>query len=366
MERRFRRGEDLTVHTDPTTLPTRRLGDLEVSALGMGVMNVVHAYGPTLDRGASVRLVRHAADRGVTFFDTAEVYGPFTGEEIAGEALAPVRDDVVICTKFGFDITPDGVVHGLNSRPEHIRRVVAESLARLGTDRIDLLYQHRVDPTVPIEDVAGTVQELIAEGKVLHFGLSGAGAATIRRAHAVQPLTAVENQYSFLEREQEPEVLPVCAELGIGFVPYAPLGMGYLTGTVSADSILMDGDLRAAFPRFTPEGRRANWAAVELLREVGYPGGATAAQVALAWLLAQKPWIVPIFGTTKIAHVDQNVAAADLELTPDELRFLSDGFAELDVFGASSGASQLANIDLGAKAGTTSEGTHGLSPLPLS
>lgn len=347
------------------TLPTRRLGDLEVSALGMGVMNVVHAYGPPIDRDAAIRLVRHAAEKGVTFFDTAEVYGPFVAEEIAGEALGSIRDDVVICTKFGFDITPDGQVHGLNSRPEHIRQVVDAALKRLGTDRIDLLYQHRIDPQVPIEDVAGTVGELIAEGKVKHLGLSGAGAATIRRAHAVQPVTAVENQYSFLEREQEPEVLPVCEELGIGFVPYSPLGMGYLTGTVAPESVLMEGDLRAAgFPRFTVEGRKANWPVVELLRRVGHAKGATGAQVALAWLLAQKEWIVPIFGTTKAAHVDENIAAVDLHLDADELQALNDGFAQLEVHGRSSGESQLANIDLGAKAGTTSEGTHGLSPLP--
>ncbi len=351
--------------TDNTTLPTRRLGDLEVSALGMGVMNVVHAYGPPLDRDAAVRLVRHAADKGVTFFDTAEVYGPFAAEEIAGQALAPIRDDVVICTKFGFDITPDGQVHGLNSRPEHIREVVEGTLRRLDTDRIDLLYQHRIDPQVPIEDVAGAVGELIGEGKVKHLGLSGAGAATIRRAHAVHPVTAVENQYSFPEREQEPEVLPVCEELGIGFVPYSPLGMGYLSGTVAPESVLMEGDLRAAgFPRFTVEGRRANWPVIELLRQVGHAQGATPAQMALAWLLAQKPWIVPIVGTTKVAHLDEDVAALDLHLDAEELRALDDGFAQLEVHGRSSGASQLANIDLGAKAGTTSEGTHGLSPLP--
>lgn len=345
-------------------LPTRRLGELEVSAPGMGVMNVVHAYGPPIDRDAAVRLVRHAVDRGVNFFDTAEVYGPFVAEEIAAEALGPVRDEVIICTKFGFDITPDGKIHGLNSRPDHIRQVCEASLRRLGTDRIDLLYQHRIDSAVPIEDVAGTVHELIVEGKVKHFGLSGAGAATIRRAHAVQPVAAVENQYSFLEREQEPEVLPVCAELGIGFVPYAPLGMGYLTGSVSADTVLLDGDLRAVFPRFTREGRRANWQVVELLRQVGYPKGATPAQVALAWLLAQQPWIVPIFGTTKFAHVDENVAAVDLVLDVEDLVTLNDGFAQLEVYGASSGESQLANIDLGARAGTSSVGTHGLSPLP--
>lgn len=345
-------------------LPTRHLGPMEVSALGMGVMNVVHAYGPPIDHDAALHLVRHAADSGITFFDTAEVYGPFAGEEIAGEALAPIRDEVQICTKFGFDVADDGQVHGLNSRPEHIRQACEASLKRLRTDHIDLYYQHRVDPTVPIEDVAGTVRNLITEGKVGHFGLSGAGAATIRRAHAVQPVAAVENQYSFMEREQEPEVLPVCEELGIGFVAYAPLGMGYLGGNVAAETTLAEGDLRAVFPRFSAEARRANWPVVDLLRSVGHTQGATPAQVALAWLLAEKPWIVPIFGTTKIAHVDENIAALDLKLTPEELAALNDGYAHLIIQGASSGESQLAAIDDGAKAGTTSTGGHGYSPLP--
>lgn len=345
-------------------LPTRKLGELGATALGMGVMNIVHAYGPPTDRVEAIRLVRHAYEQGIRFFDTAEIYGPFTAEEIAGEALSPVRDDVVICTKFGFQYDGDGRPAGLNSKPAHIRQAVEGSLRRLRTGHIDLLYQHRIDPEVPIEDVAGTVGDLIREGKVKHFGLSGAGAATIRRAHAVQPVTAVENQYSFWVREQESEVLPACEELGIGFVAYSPLGMGYLTGTVAAETVLLEGDLRAEFPRFSVEARRRNWGVVEVLRQVGMPVGATPAQVALAWLLARKPWIVPIFGTTKIAHVDENVAALDLELSADQLARLDDGFLRAGVEGASSGPKQLAAIDIGAKEGTSSAGGHGLSPLP--
>lgn len=343
-------------------LPMRKLGDLDVSALGMGVMNVVHAYGPPTDRREAVRLVRHMFERGVRFFDTAEVYGPFVAEEIAAEALGDVRSEAVICTKFGFQYK-DGKPAGLNSKPDHIRQAVEGSLKRLGTDYIDLLYQHRIDPEVPIEDVAGTVGDLIREGKVKHFGLSGAGAATIRRAHAVQSVSAIENQYSFWVREQEPEVLPICEELGIGFVAYSPLGMGYLTGTVAAESELLQGDLRAVFPRFTAEARRRNWGVVELLRKIGLPKGATPAQVALAWLLHRKPWIVPIPGTTKIAHVDENASSLDLTLTADDLKRLDEGYAALTIEGASSGPSQLAQIDIGAKDGTRSIGGHGLSPL---
>jgi aryl-alcohol dehydrogenase-like predicted oxidoreductase len=355
----------------PTTdvssgLPLRSLGNLKTTALGMGVMNVVHAYGPPTDRGEAVKLVRHAYDRGLRFFDTAEVYGPFIAEEIAGEALGSVRGDVILCTKFGFQFDDSGKPAGLNSKPDHIRKAVEGSLRRLGTDHIDLLYQHRIDPEVPIEDVAGTVGDLIREGKVGHFGLSGAGGATIRRAHAIQQVSAVENQYSFWVREQEPEVLPTCEELGIGLVAYSPLGMGYLTGTVAAETELLQGDLRASFPRFTVEARRRNWAVVELLRKVGLPKGATPAQVALAWLLTRKPWIVPIFGTTKIAHVDENLAALDLALDADDLKRLDEGFAQVAVEGASSGPSQLAAIDLGAKEGTSSAGGQGLSALPAS
>lgn len=347
-------------------LPFRKLGELEATALGMGVMNVVHAYGPPTNRGAAVKLVRHAYERGVRFFDTAEVYGPFIAEEIAGEALGQVRNDIVLCTKFGFQYDSQGKPTGLNSKPDHIRNAVEGSLRRLKTDYIDLLYQHRIDPEVPIEDVAGTVADLIREGKVKHFGLSGAGGATIRRAHAVQTVTAVENQYSYWVREQEPEVLPTCEELGIGFVAYSPLGMGYLTGTVSAETELLEGDLRASFPRFTADARRRNWAVVEQLRKVGLPKGATPAQVALAWLLSRKPWIVPIFGTTKIAHVDENIASLNLVLDKEDLDRVDKAFAQTIVDGESSGPSQLVAIDVGAKSGTTSDGGHGLSPLPRS
>ena len=345
-------------------LPRRKLNSLEVTGIGIGVMNVVHAYGPPIEREAALKLIRHAYERGVRFFDTAEIYGPFTAEELTAEALGSVRDDVVICSKFGFDITPQGEVRGLNSRPEHIKQVCDQMLKRLRTDRIDLLYQHRIDPNVPIEDVAGTVKELIQAGKVKHFGLSGAGAATITRAHAVQPLTAIENQYSFWTREPEHEVLQVCEELGIGFVPWSPLGMGYLAGSVSAETKFLEDDLRAQFPRFTVEARRANWAVVELLQQVGRPKGATAAQVALAWLLAQKPWIVPIPGTTKIAHLDENVAALNLTLDAEDMKALTDGFAQIRVQGANTGEKQQQALDLGDRPGTSSAGTSGISPLP--
>ena len=346
-------------------LPRRKLGELEVTGIGIGVMNVVHAYGPPIEREAAVKLIRHAYERGVRFFDTAEIYGPFTAEELTAEALSSVRDDVVICSKFGFDITATGEVRGLNSRPEHIKQVCDQILQRLRTDRVDLLYQHRIDPNVPIEDVAGTVKELIQAGKVKHFGLSGAGAATIRRAHAVQPLTAIENQYSFWTREPEQEVLQVCQELGIGFVPWSPLGMGYLTGTVSAETKFLEDDLRAQFPRFTVEARRANWPVVELLQRVGRPKGATAAQIALAWLLARKPFIVPIPGTTKIAHLDENVAALDVSLDAEDMKALTEGFAQIRVQGANTGEKQQQALDLGDRPGTSSAGTHGISPLPV-
>ena len=261
--------------TQPMVSDRRRLGSLEVSALGFGCMNFVWAYGPPVDRQDAIRLIRAAYDRGVTFFDTAEIYGPFLSEELVGEALAPVRDRVVIATKFGFNITPEGQIRGLNSRPEPIKQVTEPSLRRLRTDRIDLLYQHRIDPEVPIEDVAGAVKALIQEGKVRQFGLSEAGGATIRRAHAVQPVTAVQNEYSVWTRDPEPEVLPTCEELGIGFVPWSPLGMGYLTGAITPSTTFAAGDLRARFPRFTPEARRANRPVVELLQRVGQRQEAT-------------------------------------------------------------------------------------------
>jgi aryl-alcohol dehydrogenase-like predicted oxidoreductase len=344
-------------------MQTRKLGALEVSALGFGCMNVAGMYNRPIDRQEAIRVIRAAYDRGVTFFDTAEVYGPFLSEEFVGEALAPVRDQVVIATKFGFDITPAGQIRGRSSRPEHIKRATEGSLRRLKTDRIDLHYQHRVDPTVPIEEVAGAVQDLIREGKVRHFGLSGVGAATIRRAHKVQPVTAVQNEYSVWTRDPEMEALPTCEELGIGFVPWSPLGMGYLTGTITPARTHGAEDLRSTLPRFTPEARRANWPVVELLQRVSARKQATPGQVALAWLLARKPWIVPIPGTTTRSHMEQNMDALQVQLTAADIKEIEDGFTQIPVQGARLSEALLAEIDTGAKLGTSSTGGHGISPL---
>lgn len=311
---------------------TRTLGRsaLTVSPVGLGCMSMSSGYGPPPARPEMLALLRHAVDRGVTFFDTAEVYGPFANESLVGEALAPVRGSVVIATKFGFDVDPATGENrgGVNSRPDHIRRAVEGSLRRLRTDYIDLLYQHRVDPAVPIEDVAGVVRELIGEGKVRHFGLSEAGVRTIRRAHAVQPVTALQSEYSLWWREPEEEILPVLEELGIGFVPFSPLGRGFLTGTIDATTSFDASDFRHNIPRLSPENRQANQTVVELVQRIAAQQGATSAQVALAWLLAQKPWIVPIPGTTKVHRLDENVGAAELVLTADELAAL-DGAAGL-------------------------------------
>lgn len=293
---------------------------LEVSALGFGCMGLSYGYGPAIEKQQGISVIRTAVERGVTFFDTAEAYGPFANEELVGEALAPYRDRVVVATKFGFDIAADGQRRGgLNSKPAHIRQVAEASLKHLKTDVIDLFYQHRVDPDVPIEDVAGTVKELIQAGKVKHFGLSEAGANTIRRAHAVQPVAAVQSEYSIWTREPEPEVLPTCEELGIGFVPWSPLGQGFLTGKIDASTKFEKTDFRAAFPRFTEEARKANQAVVDLLNQIARRKNATPAQIALAWLLAQKPWIVPIPGTTKIHRLEENIGSASVELTPEDL-----------------------------------------------
>ena len=299
---------------------TRTLGqDLEVSAIGLGCMGMSFSFPPYPDKQDMIALIRTAVERGITFFDTAQVYGPFTNEELVGEALEPVRDQVVIATKFGFELST-GESRGADSRPETIKRSVDESLRRLRTDRIDLLYQHRVDPDVPIEDVAGAVKELIEQGKVKHFGLSEVGVQTIRRAHAVQPVTALQSEYSLWWREPEDAILPTLEELGIGFVPFSPLGKGFLTGTIDETTTFADGDFRNTVPRFTDtEARKANGAFVELLTEIAERKNATPAQVALAWLLAQKPWIVPIPGTTKLHRLDENMAATELELTPDDL-----------------------------------------------
>lgn len=314
-------------------------GGLEVSAVGIGCMGMSFAYGPPADRQEMVSLLRSAVERGVTFFDTAEVYGPFTNEELLGEALAPVRDQVVIATKFGFDIAsgrdPRGTrgSSGLNSRPEHIREVAEACLKRLRIEVIDLFYQHRVDPAVPIEDVAGAVKDLIGEGKVRYFGLSEPAVPTIRRAHAVQKVSAVQSEYSLWWRRPEAELLPALEELGIGFVPYSPLGRGFLTGKITESTTFAAGDFRNNLPRFTAEARKANQAVVDLLSEMAKRKAATPAQIALAWLLAQKPWIVPIPGTTKLARLEENIAAAAVELTPGDLREIDSAAAKIAVAG---------------------------------
>ncbi|MFB9923112.1 aldo/keto reductase [Amycolatopsis halotolerans] len=310
----------------------RKLGQhLEVSAMGLGCMGMSFFYGSPPDPAEMTKLLRAAADRGVTLFDTAEVYGPFTNEELVGQALAPVRDQVVIATKFGLKHGEHGPApaSGLDSRPEQIRRVTEASLQRLRTDRIDLLYQHRVDPDVPIEEVAGTVKELIAEGKVKHFGLSEAGVTTISRAHAVQPVTALQSEYSLWTREHETEVIPALEKLGIGLVPYSPLGKGYLTGTIDSRTSLADNDLRRMLPRFTPEARQANQALIDLLQEIAGDKGATPAQIALAWVLAQKPWFVPIPGTTKLHRLEENLGALDVELTSGDLRRIEEAASHI-------------------------------------
>lgn len=312
-------------------MQTRKLSrsGLEVSAIGLGCMGMNHHRGPAPDKAAMISLLHEAVARGVTFFDTAEIYGPFTNEELVGEGLAPFRKDIVIATKFGHDVSSGG----LNSRPNHIRRSAEASLRRLRVDSIDLYYQHRVDPDVPIEDVAGAVKDLIAQGKVRHFGLSEAGAQTIRRAHAVQPVTAVQSEYSLWWRQPEAEILPLCESLGIGFVPYSPLGRGYLTGKIDETTAFGDNDNRASLPRFTPEARKANRPVIELLNSIGHEKRATPAQIALAWLLARKPWIVPIPGTTKLNRLEENIAAASLTLTPSELQHLDTAAAQITVAG---------------------------------
>jgi aryl-alcohol dehydrogenase-like predicted oxidoreductase len=349
--------------TQPVVSDRRKLGSLEVSAIGLGCMNVAWGFGPPIDRQDAIRLVRAAYDRGVTFFDTAEAYGPFLSEEIVGEALAPVRDRVVIASKFGFDIAPSGELQGLDSRPDHIREVVEASLRRLRTDRIELLYQHRVDPKVPIEDVAGTVKQLIQEGKVRHFGLGEAGGATIRRAHAEQPVTAVQNEYSLWTRDPEHEVMPTCEELGIGLVAWGPLGKGYLTGKLPASATFPRTDLRSTMPRFTTEAMAANSPIIELIQRVARRVEATPAQVALAWLLARKPWIVPIPGTTQIRHMEEDLGAVNVKLNAADVQEIDAGFAGLTINGARSSEAVLQLIDDGAKLGTTSIGGQGVSPL---
>jgi len=329
---------------------TRKLGNsgLEVSAIGLGCMGMSFGLGPAKDKQEMILLIRSAVERGVTFFDTAEVYGPFTNEELVGEAIDPFRERVVIATKFGFNIDPDGTQHQtptLNSRPEHIKEVAEASLVRLKTDYIDLFYQHRVDPNVPIEDVAGAVKDLIDEGKVRHFGLSEAGVDVIRRAHAVQPVTALQSEYSLWWREPEAAILPTLEELGIGFVPFSPLGKGFLTGKIDENTKFDSTDFRNTVPRFSPEARKANQALVDLIGEFAAQKKATPAQIALAWVLAQKPWIVPIPGTTKLHRLEENLGAVEVELTADDFRQIENITARVEIQGArySEGAQRLVN-----------------------
>lgn len=316
-------------------MKNRLLGDLEVSEIGFGTMSFASTYGAAPNDDEAIRVIRGAFDRGVTFFDTAEAYGPFTNEVLVGKALVPVRDQVVIATKFGFDIDFDtGARSGLNSKPDHIRQVVDRSLKHLGIETIDLLYQHRVDPEVPIEDVAGTVKDLIASGKVKHFGLSEAAAGTIRRAHAVQPVTAIQSEYSLWTRDPEPEILPLCEELGIGFVPWSPLGAGYLTGKIDAKTTIDASDFRVASPRFTEEARKSNQPVVELIERIAKSKNATPAQVALAWLLARKSFIVPIPGTRRLDRVEENIGASGVQLTAADLAEIEEETSKIDIEGA--------------------------------
>src|SRR5258706_4308794 len=328
----------------------RQLGKsgLEVSALGLGCMGMSFGLGPAKDKQEMISLIRSAVEKGVTFFDTAEVYGPFTNEELVGEALGPIREQVVIATKFGFNIDSDGTQHQqppLNSHPERIKEVAEASLMRLKTDYIDLFYQHRVNPNVPIEDVAGAIKDLIDEGKVRHFGLSEAGVGVIRRAHAVQPMTALQSEYSLWWREPEGEILPTLEELGIGFVPFSPLGKGFLTGKIDENTKFDSSDFRNTVPRFSPEARKANWALIDLIGKFAAQKKATPAQIALAWVLAQKPWIAPIPGTTKLHRLEENIGGADVELTANDLREIDNLTAQIDVQGArySEGAQKMIN-----------------------
>ncbi|MCL2872017.1 MAG: aldo/keto reductase [Betaproteobacteria bacterium] len=323
----------------------RQLGNLEVSALGLGCMGFNHSYGLPTDHHEAIRVIRAAFERGVTFFDTAEAYGPFKNEELVGEALAPFRNQVVIATKFGFSYDANGAQTGTNSRPEHIREVADASLKRLKTDYIDLFYQHRVDPAVPMEDVAGTVKDLIREGKVRHFGLSEAGVKNIRRAHAVQPVTALQSEYSLWWREPELEILPTLEELGIGFVPFSPLGRGFLTGAINEKTTFEAKDFRSNLPRFTVEARKVNRAIVAQVAKIAKRKNATPAQISLAWLLAQKPWIAPIPGTTKLSRLEENIGATAVELTPADLRDIEKAFAKVVVQGARYPVSMQRQID---------------------
>lgn len=351
--------------TSTTDLPKRKLGNLEVSALGSGCMNFVHAYSPRPSKEEAIKVIRTAYEQGVTFFDVAQSYGPFTGEELVGEAVAPFRDKVVVATKFGHEFDNNGKWIGMNSNPTYIRKMTEDSLKRLRTDYIDLYYQHRVDPKTPIEDVAGTIQDLIKEGKVKHFGLSEAGGATIRRAHAVQPVTAVQNEYSIWTRDPEHEVIPTCKELGIGFVPWSPLGMGFMTGDITPLTVFdPNKDIISNFPRFSKGARTTNWQIISLLQKIGQRRFATSGQVALAWLLARHPFIVPIPGTTNLKHLSQNLNSLQVELTTEDIKEIDEGFAKMGVQGARTTENLQIRHDMGADIGTSSKGKHGNSPLP--
>jgi aryl-alcohol dehydrogenase-like predicted oxidoreductase len=357
-----------SMNNDNSPLAKRKLASLEVTELGFGCMNIAWAYGNPPTKEEAVKLIRSAYEQGYRFFDTAEIYGPHVSERTTGEALKPFRKDVMIASKIGFDIDFETaqMKGGLNSKPEHIKQAVDYMLKRLQTDHIDLLYQHRVDPEVPIEDVAGTMGELIKAGKILHYGLSEAGAATIRRAHAERPVTAIQNEYSFWTRDPEAEVIPACEELGIGFVPWSPLGMGYLTGKVKPDYQFAEGDIRKSlnFPRFTKEALERNQAIVALLQKVGQRYDATSGQVALAWLLQKKPFIVPIPGTRLISNMQENLGAAKVKLSTADMLELETGFANIGVFGDRAPANLKEAHDIGTSLGTTSKGTIGKTPLP--
>lgn len=343
----------------------RKIGSLEVFPIGIGCMNAAWGFGDAMSKIDAAKLFRNAADMGQNFFDTAEVYGAWLSEEMVGEALSPIRKDVIIASKFGFAINEKGGITGLDSRPETIKKAVEGSLRRLRTDYIDLLYQHRVDPNVPIEEVAGAVQELIKEGKVREFGLSEVGEASIRRAHAVQKVSAVQNEYSLWVRDPQGEVIGVCEELGIALVPWAPLGKGFLSGKVHPSSVFSSNDRRSTMPRFTHEAMKANWALIELLQKVGERHNANPAQISLAWLLTKKPFIIPIPGTTKIEHVHENMQATSIRLSNADMREIEEGYAKINIVGKRAAADVLMFSDIGSLEHTSSKGTHGNSPLPM-
>lgn len=353
------------VPSDFSETEKRKLGSLKVFPVGIGCMNAAWGFGDPMPKKEAIKLFRDAAYLGQNFFDSAEAYGAWLSEEMVGEALSPVRKNVIISSKFGFEINDQGNITGLNSRPEHIRKATEGSLKRLKTDYIDLLYQHRVDPEVPIEDVAGTVQDLIREGKVREFGLSGVGGATIRRAHKVQKVAAVQNEYSVWTRDPEGEVIAVCEELGIGLVSWSPLGKGYLTGTVLPDSNFSENDRRSTMPRFTHEAMQANWDLIKILKKVGERHDATPGQIDLAWLLAKKPFIAPIPGTTKLAHLKENMQAANIKLTQADMQEIDDGLANIHIVGERAAEGVLKLLDIGNRGIESSKGTHGMSPLPV-